>query len=474
MKGRKLNIQDSISYSESCSGKSFWFLNKKHSFKDEVDWNFSDYGRLWTYNLNYFEFVLQKNADLNNSITLISDYIKQRSHLCDGLESYPISLRAINWIKFVSQNSVPTELLMEMQDFLSKDFSYLCRNIEYHLLGNHLLENGFALLFGSYFFEDETLYLKARKILCSELQEQILQDGAHFELSPMYHQIMLFRLLDCINLLQNNPWKEQELLEIVSRSAGKMLGWLNEVTFSNGDIPFVNDSVSGVAPTTAQLNEYALRLGVSSQAVILKDSGYRVFRNQSFELFCDVGAIGPDYLPAHAHADTLSFVLYADEKPLIVDPGISTYEKNERRQLERSTVFHNTVTVGDMNSSDVWGGFRVAKRARISSLVEKKSFLEAAHDAFPHKRIWSIAEKSITVVDTVDGFATLHIHFYPTVTVQQESNSVIANNYQIKFKCFDSCCVSSYDYCTGYNVLDKACKVQIKFKNQLEWIITSQ
>ena len=36
------------------------------------------------------------------------------------------------------------------------------------------------------------------------LQEQVLGDGEHFERSPMYHCIMLYRVLDCYNLVRNN------------------------------------------------------------------------------------------------------------------------------------------------------------------------------------------------------------------------------------------------------------------------------
>jgi len=31
----------------------------------------------------------------------------------------------------------------------------------------------------------------------------------------MYHQLMLYRLLDCINLLQNNPWNKDILLALL-------------------------------------------------------------------------------------------------------------------------------------------------------------------------------------------------------------------------------------------------------------------
>ena len=84
-------------------------------------------------------------------------------------------------------------------------------------------------------------------------------------------------------------------------------------------------------------------------------------------MFIDFGKIGPSYQPGHAHSDTFNFELIKNGNPFIVDTGVSTYEKNERRQIERSTSSHNTITIGDYEQSEVWGGFRVAKRAKILS-----------------------------------------------------------------------------------------------------------
>ena len=47
----------------------------------------------------------------------------------------------------------------------------------------------------------------------------------------------------------------------------------------------------------------------------------------NYELFIDVGNIGPDYQPAHAHSDTFNFELIKGDNPIFVDTGISTYEK---------------------------------------------------------------------------------------------------------------------------------------------------
>ncbi|MFW6273222.1 MAG: heparinase II/III family protein, partial [bacterium] len=141
---------------------------------------------------------------------LIENYILNLSNTSTGLEPYPISLRGINWIKFISKFSSshphifsPSQLLT-FSSSLYAQYQILLDNLEYHLMGNHLLENGFSLLFGGFYFKEEELYEKARQIIIEQLKEQILNDGGHFELSPMYHQIILDRLLDCINLVQNN------------------------------------------------------------------------------------------------------------------------------------------------------------------------------------------------------------------------------------------------------------------------------
>ena len=39
----------------------------------------------------------------------------------------------------------------------------------------------------------------------------------------------------------------------------------------------------------------------------------------------DVARVGPDYLPGHAHADTLSFELSLYDRRTIVNCGISQY-----------------------------------------------------------------------------------------------------------------------------------------------------
>jgi len=102
----------------------------------------------------------------------------------------------------------------------------------------------------------------------------------------------------------------------------------------------------------------------------------------------------------------LSFVLYIDDKPIIVDTGISNYEKNNQCQLERSTSSHNTIVVDGKNQSDVWGGFRVGKRARLKVLNDGESIIEAEHNGYVpiiHKRRFDFKQDGITINDSLSN-----------------------------------------------------------------------
>jgi uncharacterized heparinase superfamily protein len=81
---------------------------------------------------------------------------------------------------------------------------YLAETVEYHLLGNHLLANAKALVFVGAFFEGGARRragsASGLRILASQLPEQVLDDGGHFERSPMYHSLILEDVLDLVNL----------------------------------------------------------------------------------------------------------------------------------------------------------------------------------------------------------------------------------------------------------------------------------
>jgi hypothetical protein len=456
-------IVNHTSYEENC----FTFLNLKKNFKEKIDWNYEQHGKLWTYNLNYFEFLHQENIHTIDALYLINDFIQNDSTLKEGKESFPISLRGLNWIKFLSNRNIHKKTI---NNALYRDYQQLMNNIEYHLLGNHLLENAFSLLFAAYFFKEETFYQKSLELLKAELNEQILKDGAHFELSPMYHQLMLYRILDAINLVKNNPWKNHELLDFLLEKSKKMLNWMQLIIYQNGDIPLLNDSANNIAPTSMALFEYAKRMEIEISTEKnfsnLSDSGYRKFSNDRYECIVDIGEIGPSYIPGHAHADTFNFELRIDKQPFIVDSGISTYENNTIRTYQRGSMAHNTVNINKRNSSETWSSFRVANRAKIVHLQEQHASIKATHNGYEkkfhiqHTREWLFESSKVSIQDTLSKSnpAKAMLHFHPNITEEKIKQHIeIKEHYLLK----------NYDFASEYNQLSNALMLEIPFEETL-------
>lgn len=476
---RPLALAPSVHHRSSYLGNlSFSFLNLTYTFEQKIDWNEKEWGKLWTYNLNYFEFLHQKGLEKQDGLTFILEFIQNGPDIKDGFEPYPISLRTIYWIKFLTFQEVKSP---QINESLYAQLYLLYDQLEYHLLGNHLLENSFALLFGAYYFQDDMLYQKAKSILLPELNEQILPDGSHFELSPMYHQLMLYRVLDCINLVYHNPnLYSQELLPLLSEKAELMLGWLNQISFENGDIPLLNDSALNITPHTRQLSAYARQLGIEPSKNRLNESGYRKIKTAIYEGVVDVGHIGPDYIPGHAHSDTFSFVLRVHGQPLMVDTGTSTYEKNNRRNWERSTQAHNTVQIGNEEQSEVWGGFRVARKARVQISEDLPKIIIAQHNGYAkinasHQRAFRFEEQLIQIEDVISDkqvgrLSKAFFHFHPSVTLSIEENQVTTNlGVIITFKGgIHEINLLTYQYAPTFNKYIEGQKIVVKFVNLLQ------
>lgn len=454
----------------------FIFLNIEHQF-DKIDWNYNAYGKLWTYNLNYFDYLNQDNMTKEQGLFLINAFIANKKTIVDGFEPYPISLRGINWIKFLSVHKINDN---KINTFLYNDYLRLLDKLEYHILGNHLLENGFSLLFAAYYFKEERFYKVAHHIIEEELEEQVLNDGAHFELSPMYHKILLTKLLDCYNLIcLNDRFKDSDFESLLKQKAEVMLGFLENISFKNDGIPLLNDAANNIALENDIVLDYANQLKLKPYNKSLGDSGYRKFLINDFEAVMDVGKVGPKYQPGHAHADTFTFCLNYKNHPVVVDTGTSTYNIGERRDYERSTIAHNTVCYDNKDSSEVWGGFRVANRAKVTILKDTQKELIVEHNGYKrygitHHREFEILSKKFVIKDYINGIATKNnissLHFHPETKLDKKDNYLILNdNIKLSWKGFDNVNILDYQYAPEFNKLVDAKKIEGVFKNESEF-----
>ena len=84
---------------DSVTGR-FSFLGKESAFQG---WNDVSFGKLWSYNLNYMDYLHQEAISFEQAICWIDKFVDEISVNKNGLDPYPIALRGINWIKFLSK-----------------------------------------------------------------------------------------------------------------------------------------------------------------------------------------------------------------------------------------------------------------------------------------------------------------------------------------------------------------------------------
>jgi uncharacterized heparinase superfamily protein len=255
----------------------------------------------------------------------------------------------------------------------------------------------------------------------------------------MYHALALEDVLDLVNLARS--WPGRVPAELSGRLIGlvpAMLHWLDCMCHPDGDIALFNDSALDVAPTRQALLAYAARLGLASRGPAsplehLSASGYVRALRGPFALFCDVGDIGPDHLPGHAHADSLSLELSVHGQRWLVDSGCSTYSIGPERLRQRGTAAHNTVVVDGLDSSEVWSSFRVARRARVQEVLVQargeRIVIEACHDGYAgrsgtlHRRRVVLDGRGVLIADQLEGpfaHAASHWHLHPDVSAESD------------------------------------------------------
>jgi uncharacterized heparinase superfamily protein len=460
---------------------TFNFLNLSEKFEGDVDWNFQGDGKLWNYNLQYFDYLHDALTSENDKQRLIEDFAGALLNKKVKPEPYPVSLRLINWVIYYSKTGYSSPLF---ERALKYQVDYLESNLEYHLLANHLLENYFALLVCGYCLHDVKLTMKALRLIEKELKEQVLKDGAHYERSPMYHCIILSRLLMIIDIVHTNRWISLDSA-FLKLKAEAMLQWLKTFSFDDGTYPHFNDSTNGVAPAAPLLFEYATTLALGANKGKLEDSGYRKFALGNYEVVADAGKPMPSYQPGHSHSNMMSFCVNHKNSPFLTDTGISTYEKNARRQFERSTSAHNCVVIDQTNQSEVWGGFRVGKRAEILILKDEASVLSARHNGYLHKfkcmheREFKFSDENITIFDlltnkTLLGTTFFYLDHSIRIPEKKGKHFFIQEVGSVHFLNASKEEVCAYEQAVGFNKKEKSYCIKVYFQDHLTTTIQFQ
>ncbi|MBK9109313.1 MAG: alginate lyase family protein [Saprospiraceae bacterium] len=455
----------------------FIIFHRAQRFDGCPDWSFQGYGKLWNYHLQYLEVLMDDSLAsdlrmqwlLNLSQQLIQGSLKQ--------EPYPVSMRIIYSLQFLSKYPASDPII---KTAIQTQIAYLEDNLETHLSGNHLMENYLSLVFAHMALRHPTKLNYFVNNLIKELDSQILDDGAHYELCLSYHAAIFCRLSGIIQLLRNSEYDAQRLM-ILEGYAGKMYTWMNSITLGFNIFPLINDSVAWPLENWMAIRKLAMEMGLDHKNLHLSDSGYRWLHNEPYQLLMRTAPFLVQHQPGHQHADYLNICLYLGTEPILIDPGISTYEGNEERLKQRGTSNHNLIVENlEDNQSEIWSAFRMGRRAKVKCIESGPEKLYSKVRWYQghvhHRRI----EKVIDGLQIWDTFESTKLkdqkgiaifHFDGAVgEIKVDSASIHLVEKAITFHFFGAESITKQTYLQnfGFNDSRKAERIMVYFCGQLQ------
>jgi uncharacterized heparinase superfamily protein len=315
-----------------------------------------------------------------------------------------------------------------------------------------------------------------RRILLEEIDKQIRADGGHVEQSTHYQRYTLdFYLMALVTARRAG---DADAVRGFTDAVSRLADFTRTVADDAGRLPLVGDDDGGMLWPFAGRRCHDVRDSLALAAVLLGrpalapwgaqeevvwiagsagitdgwhgetgqagpcslpsraliDTGYVVLRDSTGNhAVFDVGSHG--YLNGgHAHADALAITLTHAGRPLLVDPGTSTYTMDRQlRDRLRSSMSHNTVTVDRRSQALPNGPFHWRTRADASLHARLLSpgfdWVEASHDGYApvrHRRtLLRTTDSGWLVVDEMLGEgrheAGAHWHFHPEWALQCEA-----------------------------------------------------
>jgi hypothetical protein len=353
---------------EAFAAGRFRYLNSEADYRSGIRWRDPERMPLWRYQLQYLGSVLDcalaGNRDAAGAI--LASWRAEFGARWDkeAWHPYPASLRLSNLCHAAAALGSFDALGPGTAEVVATHAAYVRAHLEHDVGGNHLLENLRALSCAGAFLRGAPPAEGRDCGFAAALAAQLLEDGGHYELSPMYHGIVLWRTLEVPALTGETA------LGVLPDPVTRMRAFLAGILCPDGEIPLLGDSARNFAPPAAALLGDVRRpdrLGVAC----FPDAGLHVFHGDGVWAILDAGPVCPDALPAHGQADSLTVEVWCGGRRIVGDPGVAEYTGPERA-WGRSSRAHSTVTVDDRDTSEAYGSFRVGGRATIDRVMTRR------------------------------------------------------------------------------------------------------
>lgn len=404
------------------------FLHETEQFDWDGEWDFPNRSALWNYNLHYFEFLMpmvysyEATHDvkyLKGVENFISGWIEHNPRgVGVGWAPYTISIRLVYWFScfFTLSDVLEDKFKIRMLSSMYEQYTHLSVHLEKDLLANHYLENLKAMVLCAVAFCDERMLVRALAEFKNQCEKQILPDGVHYELSPMYHQIVLENVLRVTAALRSVGRQDHEIESLLPNMLAA------SVSFEGGleRIPLFNDGGCNVAKSLDALlltakNHFGLE---AKRRDSLPDSGFYFFRMEPWTLIVDAGLPGARENPGHVQCDAMSFELFRAGHPVLVNCGTYAYQCADR-PFFRSTSAHNTLSIAGAEQSECWSAFRMGKGSSVKVKDAGKNGIQMIMTdqcGNTAERWIRMENEKLLISDTVQGKsfqAWIHLNDFP-------------------------------------------------------------
>ena len=212
------------------------------------------------------------------------------------------------------------------------------------------------------FQEAKSWFQVGAQRIFQQCEKQFFDDGAHFEISPLYHSICLNSLLEFRSVA---AFRSTGVPGEFDSKLQKAAFVLNSLKRPDGTWPSINDS-GGVrgdySALTTKIHNFFGELPTTHEKISdghfnfpepehFRDCGLVIMRSgnpepDSFLIFRS-GPAGA----AHSHNDNLSLDVCFNGRPGLIDPGIREYAPGPLSDYYRSAESHNVVLVDDLEPS---------------------------------------------------------------------------------------------------------------------------
>lgn len=227
--------------------------------------------------------------------------------------------------------------------------------------------------------EGNRLVRDASRLIDREVARQVLPDGGYVARSPALQLAALRLFIDLRAALRVG---RIDVPPALPSAIERMAAALRLLRHGDGGLALFNGADEGdpaAVEATLALSEARGRAPAE-----LPETGFQRLAAGRILVLVDVGA--PSAIDGVAHAGTLGFEMSVGRERLIVNCGGAGAERAEWRIAQRVTAAHSTLTVDDVNSSDIRADARLVRRARPTDVTRNETdghiWIEAAHDGY--------------------------------------------------------------------------------------------